>query len=623
MKCRLALKTLLVIVCCFLFVHAGLAATGTEEWRDRAMRIAGEQSLSDSLKVIGISDLCYNYFYYYRTFDERNLNEYFHFVEPLAHGNYADDLLSYIYATALIMVKADSAKQEINRKCILYTEKCRNPLIAARSWQHLGRKHVHESVALDYFFKGLKALERTDEKAAISVLYKYIAHYYSVQGDQKNQTKYARQSLDMALLSNDARAIITAWDNIAEGYYFREDYPAAIEAYNEARIVYKEQLEPNEKDQDLRYIDAIHYMITGVNLGSMYYHDGQLNTAADIMNEALTTARHFNMVETEAYSLKELARIYLDMKQYKKAEEYLLETERLLATDYVNTLESKYIAYEVELVLANLYDITGQHRKSADYYKAGIEKYRALNDEGQMAQNQQQAALYETKKQEEQIVRRETIMAYYERQKWLYVSILTLILIALFFVAKMYSTRIKFARRKERNFKNKAKMLEKEKRTTELDSKLKQKEADELMEKLAWGNDLREQHDKILNDINSFLTGHPELNEYSHQLKRIMLRQTRIDNNIDEFKLGMNDVPLDFYIRLQKVAGNKLSSLDLKYCRLLYLDTPTREMAELLSVESKTVRMQKYRLKQKLNLDKDDNLLTFIRQIIEDKSSTP
>lgn len=622
MKCRLDLTILLSFLFFFLSIKTGLAAAvDTLEWRKRAMQIAGDQYLSDSLKVICISDLCYNHFYYYRTFDERNLDEYFSLVNPLAYGKYADDLLSYIYGTALIMVKRDDAKREINRKCVIYAGKCSNPLIAARSWQHLGRKHIQDSNALDYFFKGLKALERTQENAAKSDLYHYIAIYYSILGDQKNEMKYARTSLDMALLSDNARAIMTSWECIAESYYFRKDYESAIEAYNKARKVYTERLKTNEKEEDLRFRDALHYMVSGVNLGTMYYSNGQLDTAAAMMNDALETAISTNMVETQAYSHSELGRIYTDLKQYKEAEKHLLEANKLLTTDYVYTAESQYIAYEVELSLAKLYDILGEYRKSTAYYKSGIEKYRVLNDEKQMEQNQQQAAFYESVKQEEELAHKETVIAYRERQKWFYGGIIVLIIIALFFVVKMYKARINLARRKEKNVRGKAIMLEKEKRKTELDSELKQKEADALREKLILGNNLREQHNKTFGNINAFFAGHPELNGYSHQLKSIILQQTRVENHVDELKVGMNGIPIDLYIRLQKIADNRLSSLDLKYCRLLYLNTSTRDIAELLSVEPKTVRMQKYRLKQKFNLNKDDDLLMFIRHIAENKNS--
>lgn len=615
MKCRLYLTSLFTIACCILSIHAGHAAGDIQEWRTRALQIAADTSLTDSLKVVRISDLCYNYFYYYRSFDGRNLDEYLKLVEPLAEGDYKDDLLSYIYGTAIIMATDAGMKEDLNSKCLFYTERCRNPFVAAKSWEHLGRKHINESDALSYFFKGLKALEDMDESPAASSLCQYIAMYYNMQGDRKNETKYARESLDISLRLGTPREIMSSWESIAESYYFHGDYPAAIEAYSEARKVYVERLEPEEEDKDLRHRDAVHYMVVGVNLGSMYYHNAQLDSAANLMNEALDAARRINMVETEAYSLKELGRIHVELKQYRKAEEYFLETQKLLSTDYVNTAESTYIEYEVELALANLYHITGEYRKSAAYYKTGLEKYRALHDEEQMEQNQQQAAVYETKRQEEDIARRETIVRYHERQKYLYAGILIVVVVAFFFVIKMYHARIKLERQKEKALRDKAKMLEIEKRKTELDSELKQKEADGLKEKLTLGNTLREQRNKTLEEVSAFFAGHPELNDYRQQVKNIVLQQTRIENNVDDFKQGMNGVPLDFYVRLQKIAANKLSSLDLKYCRLIYLDTPTKDIAELMSVEPKTVRTQKYRLKQKLNLDKDDDLNMFIREM--------
>ncbi len=85
---------------------------------------------------------------------------------------------------------------------------------------------------------------------------------------------------------------------------------------------------------------------------------------------------------------------------------------------------------------------------------------------------------------------------------------------------------------------------------------------------------------------------------------------------MDEIKTGLQDVPLDFYVRLQKQADNRLTPLDLKYCRLIYLRTSSKEMAEQLFVDLKTIRVNKYRLKQKLKLGKEDDLQHFISTII-------
>lgn len=612
---------MLAIISCLLFLHTGLCAAAVPQWRDRAMQIAADDTLSDSLKVIGISDLSYNYFYYYRTFDESYIEEYLQLTEAFAQGRYADDLFAYIYATAMVVVNSSGGNREMIDKCIDYTGRCRNPLVAARSWEYLGRKHVGMAVGLDYLHKGLKALEGSPhEYAALSRLYQSIAFYYSVQGDGKNETKYARLSLDVALQSGNDREIMLAWETVAESYYYGEDYPSAIEAYNEARSIYTGKLEPGEENEDMRFRDAMHYMIIGVNLATMYSHNGVPDVAAALMKEALDAARRTNMVETELYALKELGRIYLELKQYKQAEEYLLMAQRLLATDYVYTTESYYIAYDCELALAQLYDRWGEYGKSADYYRSAIEKYRVLNDEEQLAVNQQQAALYESKRQEEELARREMIFDYRERQKYFYGGIIVVVLMALFFVAKTFGARIKLVRRREKNLHDKARMLEKERRKTELDSELKQRERDALREKIVLGNSLRERQNETLQHINGFFAGHPELADYHQQLRGIVLQQSRIDSNVDELKQGMNGVPLDFYIRLQKTGGNRLSSLDLKYCRLLYLGTSTRDIAELLSVEPKTVKMQKYRLKQKLGLGREDDLNVFIRELADDSN---
>ena len=59
----------------------------------------------------------------------------------------------------------------------------------------------------------------------------------------------------------------------------------------------------------------------------------------------------------------------------------------------------------------------------------------------------------------------------------------------------------------------------------------------------------------------------------------------------------------------------KLTSLDLKYCAAIHSKLNTKQISMLFSVEPESVRMSKYRIKQKLNLDKDDDLELFLTEI--------
>ena len=69
----------------------------------------------------------------------------------------------------------------------------------------------------------------------------------------------------------------------------------------------------------------------------------------------------------------------------------------------------------------------------------------------------------------------------------------------------------------------------------------------------------------------------------------------------------------DFFSQLSARAIKKLTPLDLKYCAYLHLQMNTSQIAQAMHVEAQSVRMFKYRLKQKFGLDKDTDLEEFLR----------
>ena len=67
--------------------------------------------------------------------------------------------------------------------------------------------------------------------------------------------------------------------------------------------------------------------------------------------------------------------------------------------------------------------------------------------------------------------------------------------------------------------------------------------------------------------------------------------------------------------KLNEIAKTNLTNLDLKYCAYIYLNIDNQQIANLLKVEQKTVRMAKYRLKQKIGLEKTTDLSAFIQNL--------
>lgn len=78
-----------------------------------------------------------------------------------------------------------------------------------------------------------------------------------------------------------------------------------------------------------------------------------------------------------------------------------------------------------------------------------------------------------------------------------------------------------------------------------------------------------------------------------------------MQTDFEDIKMQIQELHPDFFNRLSEKAIKKLTLLDLKYCTYLYLKMSTKQIAQALHVEPQSVRMFKYRLKQKFGLDKD------------------
>ena len=81
-------------------------------------------------------------------------------------------------------------------------------------------------------------------------------------------------------------------------------------------------------------------------------------------------------------------------------------------------------------------------------------------------------------------------------------------------------------------------------------------------------------------------------------------------------KFQIQEIHPNFFKTLNERAVQQLSALDLRYCAYLYLGMDTKQIAHLLHVEPKSVRMTKYRLKQKLGLDSETVLVTYLKSIL-------
>lgn len=87
-----------------------------------------------------------------------------------------------------------------------------------------------------------------------------------------------------------------------------------------------------------------------------------------------------------------------------------------------------------------------------------------------------------------------------------------------------------------------------------------------------------------------------------------------VDDDFEKFKNNFNTIYPEFFNRLQLKAKNALTPLDLKYCGYILMKVSNKEMASQMNVEPKSIRMARYRIKQKLELSKEEDLDMYIQQ---------
>lgn len=82
----------------------------------------------------------------------------------------------------------------------------------------------------------------------------------------------------------------------------------------------------------------------------------------------------------------------------------------------------------------------------------------------------------------------------------------------------------------------------------------------------------------------------------------------------DDFKIYFEQANPNFLIKLAQKHPS-LSSKDLKYCCYIKMNMSNNDITNLLGINQNSVRTHKYRLKKKLSLKKDEDIISYLRTV--------
>ncbi|NOQ25166.1 MAG: hypothetical protein GQ564_07360 [Bacteroidales bacterium] len=106
----------------------------------------------------------------------------------------------------------------------------------------------------------------------------------------------------------------------------------------------------------------------------------------------------------------------------------------------------------------------------------------------------------------------------------------------------------------------------------------------------------------------------PDAQKYLQKLIRNIEQNTNPKDDWDKFEVYFDQVYEDFTKRIRDQFSN-LTPNDIKLCAYLRMNLSTKEIAPLLNISIRGVEISRYRLRKKLNLPKNENLIDFMMSL--------
>ena len=120
---------------------------------------------------------------------------------------------------------------------------------------------------------------------------------------------------------------------------------------------------------------------------------------------------------------------------------------------------------------------------------------------------------------------------------------------------------------------------------------------------------------KIKNDLTSIEKESPvEIKKKIKQITRAIESDIQLDDSWTQFETYFDQVHENFFKRLREKFP-KLTPKDQKLCAYLRMNLSTKEIAPLLNISVRGVEISRYRLRKKLAIDSEVNLVGFVMEV--------
>lgn len=196
----------------------------------------------------------------------------------------------------------------------------------------------------------------------------------------------------------------------------------------------------------------------------------------------------------------------------------------------------------------------------------------------------------------------------------LYVLLLVIIIIITHNAYKRYYKKQKHELKLQANRELELKELESQKQLINIKNEKLQQDIDSRSRELAVSTMSLIKKNEFLGSIKDELQKEKPLSKSSQNVIRIINKNINNTDDWKMFKEAFNNLDKDF-LKTMKSKHPSLSPNDLKLCAYLRLNLSSKEIAPLFNISTKSVEVKRYRLRKKMDLDREIGLTDYILEI--------
>lgn len=344
--------------------------------------------------------------------------------------------------------------------------------------------------------------------------------------------------------------------------------------------------------------DAIQYGGVLNNIGAIYSKMDNTSAALEKYNKALAVFEEINSKAGIGVTISNIA--YIKQKEglypeairlFKESNSYLNESDdaHYLLTNYSN--------------LSDIYKAMNDYKNALYFQDKCLEIKDKIANEDILTRISEVEKKHELRKKDNEYKLIEKEVELKNKTLWFTVSAAVLLVIVVLLIYRNARISLQRTRLKEA-------LLEVEKNKLSDELQYKNKELEQFALTIIEKNEFL---DRIKSDVREIMKNpqdETKIKAFSAQLNQ----NVQLERDRQKFELQLDENLKSFFHKLESHFPN-LTKSEKKLASLLVLDLSTKDIASIFNISFDGVKKSRYRLRKKLNLETDEDLAQFLKNL--------